>query len=201
MLYRMSSKPSGKSRGIAAALLFFPALSCSAAISVNYHGADLPQNVTGQMLVEGAGLSAGYARIENSSHTNFGGSSAITFGRYFDGANNCVYWFRATDTLGSFYDSWEYVYWQGFGDGTLVDGAVWGTDNFVLLQNGGTAIAVLQFEFVQSTGDVRLIASAVDMSGITFSAGVAALQQVPEPGAAVLAGTALLALLTRRRRN
>ena len=66
--------------------------------------------MTGQILVEGAGLGPGYARIENSSHTNFSGSSDITFGRYFDANNACVYWFRSTESPVSFYDSWEYVY-------------------------------------------------------------------------------------------
>ncbi|RYD20836.1 MAG: PEP-CTERM sorting domain-containing protein [Verrucomicrobiaceae bacterium] len=185
------------------ALFAMSALSSSAAITVASYGIALPQSVSGQILVEGAGLPLGYARIENSSHIDFGGTSSIKFGRYQLPDTSCVYWFRGADTLGSvtYLESWQYVYWQGFGDGTLVDGAVWGDDNFLLMHDGSQAIGVLQFNFDQASGDVTLLASAVDPAGISFADGVAAIQAVPEPSAMLIAGAGLVLLATGRRRK
>lgn len=185
------------------ALLAMSALSSSAAITVSSYGSALPQSVTGQVLVEGAGLPPGYARIENSSHTAFGGTSSITFGRYQLPDTTCVYWFRGSETFASvnYLESWQYVYWQGFGDGTLVDGAVWGNDNFLLMHDGSQAIGVLQFDFDQTTGDVTLLASAVDPAGISFADGVAAIQAIPEPSAPLIAGAGLALLAAGRRRK
>jgi hypothetical protein len=178
-------------------------LVSTAAITVSTYGGALPQSVTGQVLVEGAGLSPGYARIENSSHTAFGGASSVTFGRYQLADTSCVYWFRGAETFASvnYLESWEYVYWQGFGNGTLVDGAVWGNDNFLLMRDANQVIGVLQFNFDQSSGSVTLLASAVDPAGITFADGVAAIQAVPEPSALVIAGAGAGLLMGRRRRR
>lgn len=184
-------------------LLAASTLVSSAAITVSSHSGALPQSVTGQVLVEGAGLLPGYARIENSSHTAFGGSSSITFGRYQLPDTTCVYWFRGTETFASvnYLESWQYVYWQGFGDGTLVDGAVWGNDNFLLMHDGSQAIGVLQFNFDQATGDVTLLGSAVDPAGISFSDGVAAIQAIPEPSAPLVVAGGMALMLVRRRRR
>lgn len=185
------------------AVLAASTLASSAAITVSTYGNALPQSVTGQILVEGAGLLPGYARIENSSHTAFGGTSSITFGRYQLPDTTCVYWFRGTDGLASatYLETWQYVYWQGFGDGTLVDGAVWGNDNFLLMHDGSQAVGVLQFGFDQTTGSVTLLASAVDPAGIAFADGVAAIQQIPEPSAPLIAAGGLALLMAGRRRR
>src|SRR5690554_4369638 len=95
-------------------VLLLAASVSQAAIVVNlYAGSDnLPQTVAGATLVNTPDLDPGYARIDNSNHTEFGGSSSLTFARFYRESDNaCLYWFRATDVPTQFADSWSGVHW------------------------------------------------------------------------------------------
>ncbi len=192
---------------LASVLLLVTHVSQAAIVVTLFPGSDnLPQTVAGATLINTPDLDPGYARIDNSSHTDFGGESALTFARHYrlsDG--ECLYWFRATDIPTQFADSWSGVHWLGFGDNTLVDGAVWGADNFVMLNdNGDNTVGVLQFHFAEETKRATLIASAYDAGGLTFADGVAAIQAtVPEPSTTTLliGGIVVLFAFARRRKK
>ena len=192
-------------RFLALAVFSLASFSSDASIAVDFYAgiSNLPQTVAGDILTYATGLSPGYARINNSSHVNFSGSSTQTFGRYQDGGGVCYYWHRSTETFSglNFFDSWEYVYWEGFGDGTLVDGAEPGSDNFILYHDGTQAVAVLQFDFDNTNNVATLIASAYDPSGITFADGVSAIQAIPEPATALFAFAGIVTLAITRRRK
>lgn len=198
-------------------LLILGPLCGSAAIVVNfYSGTDnLPQTVlAGQIdLAEATGLSTGYARINNLAHAAFasGGESTIGFMRFRYGDDVCGYFYRSSNrdnddpVLSDFnsIETWQYVYWQG--DGALVDGAQWGSDNFILMRDAtDTIVGVLQFNFDELTQSPTLLASAIDLGGLTFSQGVSAIETfvIPEPSAfAVIAGLLALGFTVSRRRR
>ena len=143
-------------------LLFLGPVVGSAAISVNFYSGteNLPQTVLADQidLAEATGLSAGYARIDNLAHSAFGGDSTIGFMRFRYG-EECDYFYRSANrddedpAFSGFnaIETWQYVYWQG--NGALVDGAEWGTDNYILMQDAeNTVVAVLRSTSTNSSG-------------------------------------------------
>jgi hypothetical protein len=195
-------------------LLCLP-LSVSAAVTVNFYSGlnNLPQTVLADQidLANATDLSEGYARINNGAHVESGGESMIGFMRFRYGDDVCGYFYRSSnrdneDPAFSDFESietWGYVYWQG--DGSLVDGAQWGSDNYILMRNElQTVVGVLQFHFDESTLTASLIASAIDLEGLTFTQGINAIEAaaIPEPAAfAMLAGAVGFGIVVLRRRR
>ena len=165
-------------------------------------------------LAEKQGLSPGYYAIDNIANLALGGTSDIGFTRFRRNDTECDYFFRAStwdsDPFEAGYQAievWETVYWAAVMDepGTLVDGAQWGSDNYVLMldENEGKLVAVLQFYFNQNDYTATLIGAAVNLDGLTFMEGVLALQAIPEPStyAAIFGAVALGAVVIVRRRQ
>jgi hypothetical protein len=201
------------------ALLFAP-LCGSAAVVVNFYTGtnNLPQEIVSDQIYldHATGLSEGYAAIRNLAHETIiecDGESKIGFMRFRYGDELCGYFYRASnrgaeDPIYTDYESiesWASVYWMG--DGALVDGAQWGSDNYVMMRDeSDVMIAVFQFNFDQSNQTAHLIASAIDFNGLTFTQAVTAIQAaaIPEPStyAAILAVVGLgFVTIARRRRN
>jgi hypothetical protein len=199
-----------KTVGIPATWIVLAFFCCTAksraAITVQLHGGtdNLPTTALGITLKNVAGLDPGYASVLNDSHTISGGVSDYEFARYVpDGGGTCIYWFGASDLPTDYFDSHAEVYWLGYGDSTLVDGAKWGSDNYVHVVSSETSIGILQFNFDEATEPASLVASALDTGGITFADGVAAIQaaSVPEPSPVLLlvAGVFGMSALQRKR--
>lgn len=202
-------------------LLLAP-LYASAAITLTYHAGfdNLPITLIDQEIeLENVAGAPDYptASIRNIFHHDFYnecyGLSEIGFMRHRITEADCLYFFRASDidanapATGSYFaiENHARVYWM-VGDGNLVDGATWGSDNYILMRDlsNDTIIAVLQFDFDQTTGAATLLASAIDLNGLTYSQGVRAITgaPIPEPASfATLAGFGVLALGATRRRG
>src|SRR5690606_3281496 len=104
----------------------------------------------GQIYLEDVAPSESYpsASIRNLLHHSFYdecfGDSQIGFVRHRYTEEVCAYFFRAADidahdpANGDYYavENWGRVYWMG--DNQLVDGATWGSDNYVLMRDLAT---------------------------------------------------------------
>lgn len=119
----------------------------------------------------------------------------------------CFYWFRADDdpTQYANTEQWSDVYWYIAASCEFVDGATYGSDNFVLLHSASSnkIVGVLQYELTDTDYEAnapRLLAWAVDPEGLTFAQGVAAIQGIPEPSAVVFALLTGTLVGVRRRR-
>ena len=202
------------------ALLAAPLCAIPPTTTVTFHNTTLGDVATivfdGKIeLAEQQGLSPGYHAIDNLANVEFGGTSHIGFTRFRKNVTECDYFFRAStwdsDPFEAGYQAievWETVYWAAevMGEpGTLVDGAQWGSDNYVLMldENEGKLVAVLQFYFDQNDYTATLIGAAVNLDGLTFMEGVLALQAIPEPStyAAIFGAVALGAVVIVRRRQ
>jgi len=206
------------------AFLLLAPVFASAGITVTYHNFEFDnaeiEIVPGQIYLEDVAASPDYpsASIRNLLHHSFAdecfGDSQIGFVRHRYTEDICAYFFRATDLdanapeNGEYYavENWGRVYWMG--DNQLVDGAIWGSDNYVLMRDlsTGKSIAVLQLNFDQNTGLATLVASAIALDGLTFSQGVRAISGIPIPEPAsfatlAAAGALGLAATHRRRRR
>ncbi|MCR6655613.1 MAG: PEP-CTERM sorting domain-containing protein [Opitutus sp.] len=206
------------------ALLAAPLCAIPTTTSVSFYNSPIGNVATtvfaGQIeLARTPSLDAGYYAIDNLAHFEFeqGGTSDIGFMRFRYGDNICGYFYRASnrgsdDPFFSDYNSietWKSVYWAAVVDevpGSLVDGAQWGSDNYILMRDGdGTMVAVLQFNFDQDTYTASLVASAVNLGGLTFTEAVDAINAaaIPEPStyAAIFGAVALGAVVIARRRQ
>lgn len=194
----------------------------SAAITVTYYDFVFDDTeieiVPDQIYLEDVAASPEYpsASIRNLLHHSFAdecfGDSQIGFVRHRYSSDVCAYFFRAADigdsdpANGDYYavENWGRVYWMG--DNQLVDGAIAGSDNFVLMRDLATdkLIAVLQLNLDPTTGIATLLASAVDLDGLTYSSAVRAIQgaAIPEPASfSIVAGLGVLTTAATRRRR
>jgi len=181
-------------------------VNLSAVITVElFSGEDnLPAVALGDSLNNRSDLDPGYAAIFNDSHTSYSGTSDFEFARYYpEESAVCVYWFGADEVPVTYYDSYASVHWLGYGNSTLVDGAKWGSDNFIHVVSSEITVGILQFNFDELSESATLIAAALDEGGLNFADGVAAIQaaSVPEPStyAGILAITVLFYVARRHR--
>jgi len=213
------------SRLLALALLILP-LCASAEITAARFDAFAPLPLTllpDELYLEHVDGGEQYpsASIRNIFHVDYyedcGGISLFGFARFRHTEEACTYFFRSTaiyenDPAFGVYpygiESWSRVYWK-VGEGSdeeLVDGAQWGSDNYVMLRHRDleTNVGVLQFDFSQDNG-ARLVGYALDLDGLTFTDGVLAIQAaaIPEPStyAAIFGAVALGAVVIVRRRQ
>lgn len=199
----------------AAALAFvFPLLTLSseAAINVQTFGVSVTGNVEIPALntiISPVTSVADYGSAINSSNPN------IKFTRHIVDDSLCYYWFRAEPLAGDEPDLWnravvEYwndVYWYVAANCEFVDGAQYGTDNYVLLHDttdplNPKLVGVLQIELTDTdyvANAPRLIAGAFDANGMTYVEAVAAIQAIPEPSVSLFTFAASGLLLRRRR--
>ncbi len=208
------------------ALLAAPLCAIPTTTSVTFHNSPIGNVATtvfaGQIeLARTANLPPGYFAIDNiaNSALALGGLSDVGFMRFRYSEEVCVYYYRysnrgSDDPFLTAYDkieTWESVYWAAVVDevpGTLVDGAQWGSDNYILMRSTSqpdTVVAVLQVNFDQDTYTASLVASAVNFGGLTFTEAVDAINAaaIPEPStyAAIFGAVALGAVVIARRRQ
>jgi len=187
-------------------LFCLTAISSQAAISVQSFGIGTTdaQEITSLGTVIGANASL----ADRGSALNASGGD-IRFIRHIVSVEPdiCFYWFRADGDPTQYRNTeqWPNVYWYVADSCEFVDGATYGSDNFVLLHSASSnkIVGVLQYELTDTNyvaNAPRLLAWAVDPEGLTFAQGVAAIQGVPEPSAAALALIAGTLAGVRRRR-